>query len=354
MKKNGQLFEEFITGISANALGTSAEAEKPFPMTDSLPLWYDLFVIKVAEALQKNKLQPELLPTVSNLRFILYKIMRSYVGLSEERKRQVQKPYQKVFNLLLETIRKLVPIDSFCVHSNLYWSQEEVEDRLSQLELSPVQDREESRLIAKLNLGLTSLVHGLYNDIVTDFGIDVYGPYQVAIDGQEYALLVKNFPDLNPLALSWPQQFLPKIKQVYMYLLYAGTKWEIKGVGCHTNLLSGNPIDDLRKVAVVADGEILDQKEIEALTKETLLKSQDLYIHIIDSGFEEQKKQALFQECFQFKKLFDKAGIDWKPSQEMIARVAGKEIIPTPGVIQDMTEYRQKLGVDRFKEEVVL
>lgn len=354
MKKNGQLFEEFIFGISANALGTSAEAEKPFPMTDSLPLWYDLFVIKVSEAFRKVRLQKDLLPTVSNLRFILYKIMRSYVGLSEERKAEVQKPYQILFNLLLETVHRLVPVDSFCHRSNQYWTQTEVEERIKNLELSSIQDREESRLIAKLNLGLTSLVHGLYNDIVTDYGVDVYGPYKIHAAGSEYSLLVKYFPNLNPHDLGWPEEFLPAIKQVYLYLFYAGTQWEIKGVGCHTNILSGNPIDDLRKFAVVADGKTLSKESIESLTKEMLKKSQDLYIHIIDSGFEEQKKQALFQECFQFKKIFDHAGIDWRPTQEMIDRMKGKEIFPTPGVIKNIEEYRVKLGVEKFKDEIVV
>lgn len=363
IKKNTVLFEEFIKGISATAFGTSCEAEKPFPMTDSLPLWYDLFVIKAHQAFKKIDIQSykndrealvELLPTVSNLRFILYKMMRSYAGLTKDKKAVAQESYQSLFNFLLEAIPLLVPRDSFCHKSNLFYSDQEVNEKVAQLSLKSVDSIEESRLLAKLNLGLTSLVHGVYNDIVTDFGVDVFGPYQVFQDGKNCSLIIKHFPYLNPPDLNWPPDFLPQTKEVYLYLCYEGMEWEIKGVGCHTNILSGNPIADLRKYAVLADGLVLQKEEIEVFTKELLKKSQDLYLSIIDSGFEEQKRQAIFQECFQFKKICDKAGSDWKPDQELLSRMEGKEINPTPGVISSMKQYRDSLKLDLFIEEVLL
>lgn len=361
--KNDLLFEEFIKGISANALGTEASAEKPFPMTDSLPLWYDLFVLKTDEAFKKINIErysnnkqalQDLFPTVSNLRFILYKMMRSYVDLPEDRKEFARSSYKHMFNFILEAIKTIVPEDSFCLKSNLLFTQTEVEQKISELELKDIESINQSKLMAKFNLGLTSLVHGVYNDIVTDFGVDVYGPYKVELDGKEYTLLIKHFPYLNPPDLNWPKDFLPDTKEVYLYLLYEGMEWEIKGVGCHTNIISGNPINDLKRYAVIADGKALTKEEIETLTKQLLKKSQDLYISIIDSGFEEQKKQAIFQECFQFQKVFKQAGLDWKPSTEMIGRVKDKQIITTPGIIENIEQYRKFLKLDSFKEETVI
>lgn len=353
MSKNDQLFEDLIQGISANALGTSAEAEKPFPMTDSLPLWYDLFVVKSHYAFIITNVTSEVLPTVSNLRFILYKMMRSYAGLTQERKEKARESYRYLFNFILTMIPQLVPEDSFCTHSNLLYSQDQVEHTLLSLTFKTVLDREESRLLAKLNLGLMSVVHGVYNDIVTDFGVDVYGPYQVHVEGENLTLLIKHFPELNPKELNWSAEYLPNVKELFLYLLYKDMEWEIKGVGCHTNIISGNPIDDLVHYAVYADGKPLGKDQIQQLTNELLKKSQDLYISIIDSGFEEQKKQALFQECYQFKKIFDKADIEWRPDNEMIERVKGIQILPTPGVIQSLEEYRKFLKLDEFKAEIV-
>ncbi len=359
-EKNGHLFEELIKGISVNAIGTSGSAERPFPMTDSLVLWYDLFIKKTHRAFEKIDIKniddldmlKNILPTVSNLRFILFKTIFSSVFLQDDRREKSKRSYQYVFNFILEVIHKLVPLDSYCVKTNLYFTQNEVEERIGELKIKSVEDISESKLIAKFNLGLTSLVHGIYNDIVTDFGIDVYGPYKVVIGGERYTLLIKHFPFLNPKDLRWPSEFLPSVKEIYLYNFYQGVKWEIKSVGCHTNIISGNSVDGLKKYAAIADGKILSKDKIEVLTENFLKKARNLYLYIMESGFEEQKIQALYQECFQFKKIFDKAGLDWRPNEELLNRMKGEKINASEGSVKNIEDYRRVFKIDKFKEEM--
>ncbi len=348
---------EFSKSLSVFFKGQVIGAQQPLDFYHFFPLWYDLWVARTVEVMRKLDLDnkhyqeiKEILPLPSNFRTIIKKLIVGYRGNPTH-----ADDYEAIAKFFERMLQECCRKDPFAFKSNLIYSQEEFEKIVSGIEWQNA-DPQSARKIGQLITAAGSLVHGLYNDVVTDFGWDGYGPYNVRFEGQEHASLIRHFAHLQPTEL-WPQEFLPSIKDLKIFALYQDIEWEIHFFGCHTHSKGKSPTEAMEYFAVRADERLLNKKEIDALIGELAVKATNIYQEIGQMNFEELKLLVMRQECYQLKAMYDKAGIDWQPTSEMIARMKGKPLLtgifPQDKFIETEAEFRQIFGIDKFVEEVL-
>jgi hypothetical protein len=344
--------------FSLNA-GQTIEGYQPIDFYHFFPLWYDLFIDRTLLALKKidalDKPYSELknlFYTPSNLRSFLQKSIPSYMGLEKKNPESF-----KVFtSFIARMLTESCPKDPFGLATNPLYPDSEISEIIKQTTWQKA-DPSIAKLNGQLITAAGSLVHGLYNDLVTDLGWDAYGPYNnISYEGQSYSLLVRHFPNLQPSEL-WPQNFLASVKEVKIFQLYQNVQWHIGCVGCHTTLLSGNPITGLKYYVVTLDGKLCPPGQLKDLIRELGEKAEKIYMDIRKMDFEQLKQMVMLQECFQMKKVYDAAGMDWHPTEEMIGRIADKPLLtgllPQGKFMDTLEEYKKTFGYYIFEEEVL-
>lgn len=258
-------------------------------------------------------------------------------------------------NFFARMLVELCPGDPFAERANPYQTPKEVTKLLGETPWDPATP-ESARTFGQLITAACSLVHGLYNDVVTDLGWDTYGPFEVLREGKKLAYLIRDFPNLAPAEL-WPAEVLAPVGSLTFHSLYEDVNWEIRGVGCHTVVTKGSAVAGMRHAAVLADGKKLPLNAWSGLIAELVMRAEEIYRRIRSLSFEELKAKVQLQECYQLKKLFDAAGVDWRPTGEMQQRMVGKPlatgVVPHGKMITDLEEYQQLFGINQFAREVL-
>ncbi len=345
--------DKFNQGIFQIYAGQTIEGFQPLDFFHFFPMWYDLWIEQIILVMDTLNLDHKsyqelkgLLSTPSNIRAILQKIMPSWRAFP------VKNPTscRRVTNFFARMLEEACPEDPFAENASPCHTAREINNLHTTVPWS-VADPGLAKIYGRLITAAGSLVHGLYNDVVTDYGWDTYGPYQF----DRGIMLIRHFPDCQAPEL-WGAQFRATVKEILMYGYYEDVEWKIAGVGCHTIVKKGSPVTGLKKYAVLADGRALNVSEIEALTTELAAKAEMIYRDIRTKDFEELKKMVMLQECFQLKKLFDAAGIDWRPTAEMLARIKDKPLltglIPPGKMVTSVEEYKEMFGINIFAREV--
>lgn len=347
--------KEFSKSASNIFKGQVLEGFQPLDFFHFFPLWYDLWVTNIAQAIKKLELESEhfneireILPPPSNIRAILVKLIPSYHANPTENKED----YKLLANFFARMLEESCPDDPFALKSNPLHTSAEI-DALITITKWNKADVQSARKVGQLITAAGSLVHGLYNDVVTDLGWDVYGPYFL---GPNQTFLIRLFPNLQPEEL-WPEKFLASVKEIIIYAIYEGVDWNISFVGCHTISNGQSPVIGMKKIAVYADGEFLKVDKINNLINELSIKATEIYKQIRKMDFEKLKLLVMKQECYQLKKLFDKTGVGWQPTDEMIARVKNKPLLqgifPRGKLIETMGEFEKIFGIGEFEKEIL-
>lgn len=356
--------DKFTRGTFQLFAGNTIDAFQPLDFFHFYPLWYDLWIKRIAEVIDMldlehktyEKLRP-LLPTPSNMLAIIQKLIPTYQGLAIQNIEE----NRKVANFFARMLDESCPGDPFGENTRPAHSPSVVAhltETLPWQEANP----EIAREIGKLITATGSFVHGLYNDLVTDFGWDASGPYHIKNEGNEYTFLMRFFPDLAPNEL-WATDVFSQVHSLEIYGLYEDVEWKISCVGCHTLVTKGNPVLGLRKFVVLADGQAIDMLQIKELIQEFSEKAEKLYKEIRKKNFEELKEMVMLQECYQTRKLFNEAGVDWKPTRGMYERIINqplmtentltRKVIPEGKLLTDIDEYKETFGINRFAREVL-
>jgi len=249
-------------------------------------------------------------------------------------------------------LNEACPTDPFALVSNSAHSQQDIQEIIKNIQWE-IGDINSAKNNGRLITAAGSLVHGLYNDLVTDFGWEAYGPYIVT---EKENILVRHFPDLQPLDL-WSKDFVAPIKDLIIYGWYENVDWEISFLGCHTMVKNGDPISGMKKFAVIADGRYLSIDEITSLMDCLAQKAVILYQDIRSKNIEEIKKMVLKQEHYQLKKMFDAANQDWNVTPEIHKRVEKKSLLnnflPRGKILVSIEEYKVEFGIKYFAKEVL-
>lgn len=352
--------EEFAKGSFSLYSGNTISAFQPLDFFHFYGLWYDLWLERVISAMEKvdaeNKSYQDLkdvLPTPSNMRALLQKAIPAYMG-SDRSKKELYKRYT---NFIARMLTEACPEDPFGISRTPLHLKGELTDIMiatNWLSATPLEAKTTGRLITAAG----SLVHGLYNDVVTDFGWDTYGPYEnQEKNEQKYTLLIRNFPDLQPEEI-WPKELESPVKRIQIFQLYQNVQWAIGFVGCHTLVNEGNPITGLKYYSIVADGKVLSAEEAEKLITELGQKAEKIYLEIRKKDFEQIKQLVMLQECYQLKALFDLANLEWRPTNEMLEAIKNKPlqtgILPQGMMMTDLEEYKKIFHLLEFEKEVLL
>ncbi|MDP2685367.1 MAG: hypothetical protein Q8P20_10140 [bacterium] len=346
--------KEYSKSASSLFKGQVLDGMQPLDFFHFFPLWYDLWVANVVRAINQLNIESkkfndikDILPVPSSLRAILIKLITAYYGHPAKNKSD----YKIVANFIARLLKESCPEDPFALKSNPFHTESDIDILLKNIKLteaSPVNARKIGQLITSAG----SLVHGLYNDVVTDFGWDAYGPYNIE---SNQTLLIRHFSNLQPKDL-W-SDYTASVKELFIYSIYEDVDWEISFLGCHTISKGQSPINGMKKFAIQADGIFLDENEINILIDELSIKATQIYQEIRKIEFEELKLMVMRQECYQFKKLFDKAKIDWEPTDEMTALVKDKpllkNIFPHGKLIESTEDFKEVFGINKFEKEVL-
>jgi hypothetical protein len=326
--------------------GQTLEGFQPIDFYHFFPLWYDLWMERSAHVMKLLDGHAKLagaLPTPSSMRAIIIKIIASYTAAPQKKD-----AYRIVTSFLARRLEEACPDDPFGKNSTPLHTKQQYGNFMRTLPWRDA-DLPAARQFGRLITAAGSLVHGLYNDLVTDFSWDTYGPYEV--NGQ--TLLIRAFPNLRPNL--WDEALLPSMKNIEMYGVYEGMEWDIAFIGCHTIPKSGNPVTSLKKFVVLADGK--PASDIQETLEEISSKAEALYRLIRTKNFEELKEMVMLQECYQFKTLYDLAGVDWRPTEQMRARIRGTPLLqgvfPHGKLMETVEEYDEIFGISRFGREVL-
>ncbi len=321
-----------------------ASAHRPFNGFNLNPLFYGLLYEKLHEAilkLKKNKVSDELilqaLPTHSSLRFILSKFIVAYPYVDFN-----EKKFGVIIDFMLYYLKLRDQGDLFARQSNRIHSEKEIKDLIKNsqwIEANPMN----KKLLANSLLGLTNFVYGLYNDFVTDFGFDAFGPYPLE---NQTSLLIRSFPDIAPKEV-WPKNKF-RFKSVEIGTVYKNLDIEIHFLGSHLNL-KGNHLEALQKFYVKADGKFLPEEKLKDASEYFLESSATHYAAIKNLPFEEQKKMYVIQELYPFRRLFELIRITWYPEPEFFSAVQNKPLLNIISNYElSFGEFKEQFGFNRL------
>lgn len=334
--------------------GNVIEAFQPLDFYHFFPLWYDLFFEKVGESIDKARAKTastqELLPYMpvpSSVRAILQRfiaMLRFYEGDPQVAK--------KIIEFLDEVLNLQCQRDPYGMKENITHTETQLDAILAEKPWQPA-TLETSREIGRLFAGATSLAHGLYNDVVTDNAIDIYGPYKISDKNGEGIMIIRHFPNLQTEEL-WPDNRSFPVRELKIYQIYnPEIKIRIPWIGVHI-ITTGNPVELLRSYAIEVDGKPLnDLGSIQELTATSVSSATAIYQKVKALDFESLKKKVIEQENFQLIKLFSFVEMDWRPSQEMLERVKDKPLLQNlfiTGRIMTFEEYEEQFGINKLKQ----
>ncbi len=348
-KKHPQWIDEYAEAFYSSFQQHDVRAHMPFSGWDFYPLFADLLVRKVHEAIlaleQKGLTAADVIENLPNHASMKFKFPELILSLkSANAEPEVAK---KVSDFFVEAIRARADGKELWLNNKLRMHDGV---RLAQEKKFVPGNREHASEIGKIITGCATLAHGLYNDFCPDTSYDVYGPYDVSdAYGEGSTLIIRSFADLAPREV-WPDKKLP-YKRITVYTVYRGLSMRPTFVPCQM-VLEQNPHDHFTHYQVEIDGRfVIDIDELKKI-RETILKlGSELYVEYQSLGFEKHKELWLWQHGYQLKGLFDAARMDWKPSQEMLGRVKGKELIPTIATYQmPRKEFYEKFGIEYLKQ----
>lgn len=344
--------DEFADAFYSSFQHHDVRAHMPFNGWDFYPLFADFLIQKIDTALtriQDKQLKiPEIiekLPNHASMRFVF-----SEISLCLKTAKASNSTVQRIGDFFARVLALSVNDDK-----DNPWISNKVRifenvNRLVREKKFAKATKMHAQEIGKIIAGCATLGHGLYNDFCVDITYDVYGPYDTShIFGKGTCLIIRSFPDLSPTLL-WPRRkFLHT--SINIYTIYKNIHSESTFVPCQM-LYRENLHEHLTHFAVEIDGKFVTElADLEAIRKPLLKMASELYADYLSLGFEKQKRFWLYQFGYQLKKLFDLAGMDWRPSGEIIKRVRDRNLIPTIKSYNiPRAEFYKKFGVNYLKQ----
>ncbi|KKQ62232.1 MAG: hypothetical protein US81_C0001G0023 [Parcubacteria group bacterium GW2011_GWE2_38_18] len=345
-KSSYQLFE-----------GNILKAFAPIDFYHFFPLWYDLWVERIYQAIRKIQLKKKensyliYLPVPSAIRAVLQKLVIIYPKCPKIDKEKIK----TIIDFFVHALEEITQEDTFSLKKNIIHKPDEIDDLINKTKLH-IANPEVAREIGRLVMGLGALVNGLYNDVVTDMGWDSYGPYNLYKKADEnLILLIRHFPNLRPAEI-WEEEGevqILKHKEIKIYTIYKGIDCRINWLGCHPTF-DKSLTDSLVTYAVEVDGRFIERVEdLTSLKEYYLNNAASHYKKVKRMKFEELKTKALWQECYQLNELFNSINMDWRPDKQMIERVKNKRLLKNLYPLGEMIDYKtycDKFGIRELKE----
>lgn len=240
-------------------------------------------------------------------------------------KKKDKEKFRKIFDYLVDLLKVRMREDIFCCHFNLAHTKEEVEEILKKVQWKEG-SVDEARALGRLLTSLASLAFALFGDLYPQNSNEVYGPYDTFKKfGKDSILILRHFTNIKPVEL-WPNTKDYRYSDVKIYLIYQDIDYEVRFIGMHATS-KGDLIRGLRKYVVEVDGKWQNNlRDIDNLTEYFSCLAVEQSKILEGLNLEEIKVKGLEWVGYQFKGMFELAGMDWRPTQDMLEKVKGVQV----------------------------
>lgn len=297
----------------------------PFNGYEFYHYFFDLWIEKLYLAVKKfnsSKINIEeiinFLPPHSSIKFNLSEI----IVMLEKSRADIDKA-KTVIDFLVKIIESRA-VNKKWWRDNLIKKYKDVKRIIKNKKLIKA-NPDTSRELAKVIAGCITLAHGLYNDYCTDYSYDVYGPYKVPTKKNKLTLFIREFRDLKATAV-WPKRKNFPYQSIKVYTIYKNVSSKAYYIGCHMDYKE-NLVNNLVSFQLEVDDKFINSLDKLRRIKEIIFNNSSRHFSKYKKlEFEQQKRIYLKQLCYQFKGFFEKMGVDWRPTKEMVKRVKNKKL----------------------------
>lgn len=315
-----QYIESVHTALGAMDFGTL----QPFDHLQFSPLIAKEWIEKISELMKRTKEQnmstkelAALWPGMSSLR-----CQMCFMILDLKSVRIPKEKCVEITRFLFEMLQHGAKEDVHGFNSNITMTKKEVKALFKKKQL-----KRATPAIAK-NLGmiynsLYNLGAGYYVDFYLDYGIENDGPYDVSeIYGLGHILVIKHVRGMKPVEL-FPEAEGFIADDVTIYCVYKDVKYTTNLVSVHS-IYEGDTINGLKYWGMEIDGRMAGEQELDDIFEKSAQASIEQWQRLTSLSFEDQKVKAAEIRCFGMRKLFERVGMDWRPSQNMLDALKGK------------------------------
>lgn len=291
-----------------------------------LPHLQGAFIDKVHEAVIKlkasGKTPAELVRVFSSpstLRCALYFLAEEYKSIENKNKTE----FKEVMEYLVPVLEAWTPNDTFALSTNQAHTPQEVSGMLAAS--FGVGSVDVARELGRLYNSAASVAFALYRDMFPQDSHEVYGPYDASEKfGPGAVLVIKDFPKIKPTDL-WPGAQHFRHAHVRIFQVYKGVDFACDWIGMHSKY-KGDLMQGLAAFGVEVDGawvtDIAAIKEVRLELERVAVEQSKVYESMT---YPQWVLKALEWECYQFNAFFKLAGMDWRPTQQMIEAASGAQ-----------------------------
>ena len=280
-----------------------------------------VFLLRIAELIQTHerigtpieKLW-KLFAHPSSLRSAFLYLIWEYRHLPD--KSEFSSVAKKTFDFMDKVLDYGMQEDKWVLNSNKIHSQKEIEEILA---ITPwvTATPELTRSAGQLYVATASIGFALYRDFFPQEAHEIFGSYDVSEKfGTGAKLVIKYHPKLRPVEF-WPEVKDFPYSSIRIYQVFHNVNFRCEFIGMHS-IYDGPVVPNTMAIAVEVDGKFLTSEEIKKTT-DIIAHFATEYSHLYEKlSISEMKKKFMEWECYQFVELFKAAGMDWRPTEEMI------------------------------------
>jgi hypothetical protein len=265
----------------------------------------------------------EAMPNVSTVRAGMMYFFMEYAGISE--KEHYKEKMKEVTDYFLEILKLMTKDDLFCKERNIVHNDKEIKEILKKDDWVKG-NLGDAREIGKLYNSFSALGYSLYRDYFIMIPIEIYGPYDASKEfGEGSILLIKHITDTDPVEL-WPGLDKVKYKDIKIYQIFKNINFKCEFIGMHS-IYEGNITENLDSYMMFVDGELITNVEkIKEISDYVAIKATEQSKVYKDMSKEDLIRKTLEWYCYIFFEFFKLAGMDWRPTEEMINALKDKHI----------------------------
>lgn len=320
-----QLIDEFLDALApaTAAMDFRTFSEENISWTTYDPLiaepWTRLRTLPMIETLENRGVTPRataalLHNNASNIRsfffFDLFLANCARAGVAA---------YRRIFRFYSDMLHALCLEDPFAKNGkNVIHKAELVTKMVGECKQA---NPDIARKLGRLANACYNLSYALYSDMNPQIVYENFGPYEQP-DGRMFA--VKIFHNLKPIEL-WPETASLPVENIDIGCLFEDVTLEVDYI-THA-IYKGDQINGLRGWWCVMDGRrVEDMEEIDRVRQAIEAMAVAVFTGWQALDTEARKKLYWHQKAWNYKKLFEHLGLDWKPPAEVIAAGRGKPL----------------------------
>jgi hypothetical protein len=329
--------KDFSKSISFAIENMDIYTLEPISFISFHPMFSKEWIDRIEKTISKlkNKKISDIVNTIkysTHLRAQMYFLMLDMksVRLNKNKRIEIAEFFDKILN-------EMSKADPYGFKSNIIQSKNDVKKILDK-KFSNGNEKIAVELGKLMNV-CYHLANALYTDFYTDYCFEHFGPFNIH---KNKILVIQNFKDLNSQIL-WPKNKIP-VKNIVIYKIYENVEFSCDALSCHSQY-KGNPVKSLVDFRIEVDNNEINIEEMIILRKRLEVLTIEQWDKLSSMDKENLKKKVLFMRCYILKDFFELAGVEWKPSKNMLKVIKNKDLDKCPWNFpkEKRREYWEKL-----------